>query len=37
VKPVSIVSERQQKINDECRKTIDVGKFFILNYLGRIV
>jgi hypothetical protein len=26
-----------QKINDECRKMIEAGKLFILNYVGRIV
>jgi hypothetical protein len=29
VKPVSIISGGTPKINDECRKTIVVGKLFI--------
>jgi hypothetical protein len=36
VTPLSIVSERTRKINDECKKTKDAGKLFIFNYL-RIV
>jgi hypothetical protein len=36
LKPLSIVSERITKINDESVKII-AGKLFILNYFGRTV
>jgi hypothetical protein len=36
-KPLSIVSERSEKINDECGKSIDAGKLLISYYFRGIV
>jgi hypothetical protein len=37
VKALTIISERPEKNKDECGKTINPGKLFIWNYLGRIL
>jgi hypothetical protein len=36
VEPLSIVSERSEKINNECEKTVDAEKLFISNFGGEL-